>query len=81
MGRILVSIKKLKEADNPIHPNNIEEGYEKREGMDEGFFKKPTIGERFYVGYSFSTSAVQEILSEDTFRTYNSIYKYKTEKK
>jgi len=81
MGRIIVKIKKLKEADNPLHPNNIDEGYVRSDGMDESFYKEPTVGQRFYVGFGFSTSAVQEILSKDTFRTYNSIYKFEVIKK
>lgn len=35
----------------------------------------PTVGQRFAVG-STTTSPVVEILSENTFRTHNSIYKW-----
>lgn len=70
-----IKITKLKELPNALHPNNIEEGYETIREVDEKYFRKPTINERFNVG-SFSTSGVQEIIDENTFRTYSSIYKY-----
>ena len=47
-----------------------------REGITNSI---PVVGKRFYVvgdGKMYSTSPVQEILSEDTFKTYNSIYKW-----
>lgn len=70
-----IRIKKLKEVDDPTHPNNIDEGFETTRIMNDDYFKKPTIGERFYVGW-FSTSLVQEILTENTFKTLNSIYEW-----
>lgn len=70
-----VRLTKIKEAENPLHPNNIEEGR-----IAEGFTENiPTVGERFTIaGFNtwFSTSAVQEIIDENTFRTHNSIYKW-----
>lgn len=66
-----IRITKLKEAENPVHPNNISEGFT----LDGDFIAPPTIGERFYVGINWSTSLVQEIISHDTFRTFNSIYR------
>ncbi len=65
-----VKITKLKESDNPLHPNNISEGF----FISGLLLKEPTIGEAFYVGYGWRTSAVKEIIDENTFRTYNSIY-------
>lgn len=50
--------------------------------MSESTFKPPTIGERFYAGWDhigtriFSTSIVQEVIDDNTFRTYNSIYEW-----
>lgn len=67
----IVKITKVEELPNAKHPKNIKEG-----AVYEGEnYEPPKIGERFYVG-NFSTSAVQEILSENTFKTYNSIYKW-----
>lgn len=68
----IVRITKLKEVENPRHPNNIPEGFEKEGPM----IVPPEVGERFYVG-SLSTSPVQEILSGSTFRTLNSVYEWK----
>ena len=67
-----VRLTKIKEADNPEIPNNIEEGFE----AEGDFVETPKVGERFRVPGSLLTSTVQEILSENTFRTYNSIYKW-----
>lgn len=75
----VVKLKELKEAQTP---NNKEEGYYK-----EGIFgKDPKVGEEFllYMEYGgdpkgaipiWHTSIVTEILSSDTFKTMNSIYK------
>ena len=73
--QIKVKVTKLKEADDPLHPNNIKEGFTK-EGY---YYYKPVVGESFILYDElggWATSTVQEILSENTFRTYNSIYKW-----
>ena len=67
-----VKVTKLKEAENPKHPNNIETGYI-REG---DFIKPPKVGEPFYVGLGWRTSTVQEVGEDGVFKTHNSIYKY-----
>lgn len=66
-----IRLTKLKEAENPKHPNNIQEGF----AIDGDLYRKPTVGENFWVGNSWRTSIVLEILTENTFRTMNSIYK------
>ena len=66
-----VRLTKLKEAENPTHPNNIKEGFA-REGE---FVESPVVGEPFYIG-NFITSKVTEILSDNTFKTLNSIYRW-----
>jgi hypothetical protein len=71
-----IKITKLKELPDALHPNNIAEGFEQTFDMDENYFRKPTVGERFWASMSWSTSGVQEIIDENTFRTYSSIYKY-----
>lgn len=68
-----IEIEKLKEVENPKHPNNIQEGY-KRSG---DFVRKPILGERFWVGRNWSTSVVTEIIDDHTFRTLNSIYTFR----
>ena len=76
---ITVKLVKLKEADNPLHPNNIEEGREEVITIFEHHFNPPKIGERFTLvglGRWFSTSLVQKIINDNTFETYNSIYKW-----
>jgi hypothetical protein len=69
-----IKIKKLKESDNPLHPNNIAEGFEKVSQIPDNWFRPPTVGERFWTSLTWSTSGVQEIIDKNTFRTYNSIY-------
>lgn len=72
---IKVKLTKIKELEDALHPNNIEVGYETIRDVNSKYFEKPKIGERFFVG-TFSTSGVQEIIDENTFRTYSSIYKW-----
>lgn len=67
-----VKITKLREVDNPLYPDNIPEGYE-RIG---DFITAPEVGQKFYVGMGWRTSAVQEIIDEHTFRTLNGVYKW-----
>ena len=68
-----VRLIKHKELEDAKHPHNIEEGYNEEFYVDPFSFKCPEVGERFSVGH-FSTSAVQEILDENTIKTLNSIY-------
>jgi hypothetical protein len=76
-----VRVVKLEEREDAEVPNNKEVGYFK-----EGFsVDKPEVGREFLLYMEFGekktpipiwhTSRVMEILSEDTFKTRNSIYK------
>lgn len=65
-------LKKLKELPDAQHPNNIDEGFEVTGFMTS----EPIVGEPFWVGLRWRTSPVTEILSENTFKTYNSIYQW-----
>jgi hypothetical protein len=65
-----IRLKKLKELDNATHPNNIEVGFEKEGEM----ISDPKLGNRFWVGNSWRTSVVTEIIDDNTFKTLNSIY-------
>lgn len=67
-----VKLTKLREADSPLHPDNIKTGTVK-EGP---FIDTPVVGKCFEVGTFWRTSIVQEIIDDKTFRTYNSIYEY-----
>ena len=64
-----IKIVKLQELPDALHPNNIEVGFE----IIGEATKVPCVGERFWID-NFSTSGVQEIIDEKTFRTYSSIY-------
>lgn len=82
-NNMIVSVKltKLREADNPLFPNNIEEGYTIIRSVYAHKFHEPEVGESFYLyeynsGGMFSTSTVQEIIDSNTFRTHNSIYRW-----
>ncbi len=56
---------------NGVHPNGIDAGH-----VAMGFISKgPVVGERFYIGFEFSTSVVQKIINEDTFKTLYSTYR------
>ena len=68
---MLVTIEKLTELPDARHPHNIEVGYT----HTGKFINPPEIGERFYVGPTWSTSPVMEIISDTVFKTLNSIYK------
>lgn len=72
MSNQKVKLTKLRDSDDPLFPKHIPAGYVK----EGAFCEAPKVGECFCVGGSWSTSVVQEILSEDTFRTFNSIYKW-----
>jgi hypothetical protein len=71
---MFIKLTKLDSLLEGAHPNGIEQGY-----VAKGFMEKePTVGESFEItnsGYWFTTSTVQEIIDENTFKTLNSIYK------
>jgi len=69
-----IKLTKLEELPDARHPYNISVGYEKELNVSE--LDKPTVGERFPSNTWWSTSVVQEVIDEHTFRTYNSIYKW-----
>lgn len=69
---------KQSEVDNPLSNSRIEIGRLLIGELYDDHFVEPTVGNRFYFNnYGGSTSGVQEIINENTFRTYNSIYKWK----
>lgn len=73
----LIKLQKLKELPDALHPNNIEEGREVVLGIYGEKIPQPVIGERFTIADFnkwFSTSPVQEIVDNNTFKTLNSIY-------
>ena len=69
-------IEKIKELDEARHPNNIKVGFVKEIEIKPEFVAPPQVGFRFNVGPYWSTSLVQEVLSHNTFRTFNSVYKW-----
>ena len=69
-----ITIVKLTDDEfDGYHPNGIYAGYVKT-GICTN---PPTIGDRFYIGYSFSTSPVTELIDNLTFKTLYSTYKIK----
>ena len=79
-----MTITKIQECENSRHPKNIETGYTNWFIYDdESKIPKPTIGQRFTLfnnlNHWFSTSMVDEIIDENTFKTLNSIYQIKIE--
>lgn len=66
-----IKLTKLKDCEDPLYANHIPSGHEKIGQM----CKEPVVGECFWVGESYRTSTVQEIIDENTFKTHNSIYK------
>lgn len=71
-----IRLTKLKESDNPRHPENILAGTVVEREIGKHYFVIPEVGNTFNIGEFYRTSTVQEVLSKDTFRTYNSIYKW-----
>lgn len=67
--------KIIDDAFEGNHPNGINVGYVK-----EGFIsREPELGERFYIGASFSTSPVTQLPDADgIFKTTYSTYKLET---
>lgn len=70
-----IKLTKLAELEDALYPNNIETGYETIREVNEQYFEKPQVGRRFNVG-TFSTSGVQQIIGDNTFKTYSSIYRW-----
>jgi hypothetical protein len=68
-----IRLTKLSDRPDPTHPNS-------RAGDGEHWgdapYGPPEVGKRFYLTLSFSTSVVQEIIDECTFKTLNSIYRW-----
>lgn len=77
MKVVRIKLTKVGELEDALHPNNIPVGFEKVYNVHEDCFSPPCVGKRFNLG-SFSTSGVQEVVNSDTFRTYSSIYRWKT---
>ena len=69
-----IKLTKIEELKDALHPNNIPVSFEKIGYMEE----EPTIGRRFYMSTgvwdNFSTSGVVELLEDNKFKTYSSIY-------
>ena len=72
MDTTQIKLTKLAEVENPAYANNIPVGKE----VTGQFSSEPQLGRSFHVGYNYATSIVLEILSEDTFKTRNSVYKW-----
>lgn len=77
----IVEVEKIGKVENPVHPNS---DYGDSKQYHVGIFtKEPVVGERFTTVYinsqesGISTSPVTEIIDENTFKTLNSIYKWK----
>ena len=67
-----VKLVKLQSLLKFAHPNGIEEGH-----VEEGEFRgSPVPGYPFWVGHFWSTTKVTKVLSDNTFRTLNSIYRW-----
>jgi hypothetical protein len=70
-----IKIVKLEERKDALHPNNMEVGFETIKEVPAKWFEKPEVGKCFHLGF-FRTSAVQEIIDEQTIKTHNSIYRW-----
>ncbi len=70
-----VKITKIQELPDTLHPNNISEGWTKTCEVDMLTFEPPKVGYRFNCG-GFSSSGVQELIDNYTFRTYSSVYRW-----
>jgi hypothetical protein len=72
----MIRLTKLEHGENPKysadHPRNVKIGF----SIDGIMMRPVTVGDSFYVGRNWATSVVQEILSENIFKTMNSTYKW-----
>jgi len=73
---IKVRLTKINEKEKSTD-SSIDVGVSVEGVIEEGsvFPKKPTVGRPFVIS-TYRTSMVKEILSENTFRTHNSVYKF-----
>ena len=77
----IVRLTKLADGVNPKYPTDHHRHIRAGLAAEGAMLRPVAVGESFYVDYPdkenhFHTSVVQEILSENTFRTQNSIYKW-----
>lgn len=72
----LVRLTKIEELNKSSH-SSIDVGVSVEGKIVEGsvFPKKPTVGLPFVID-TYRTSLVKEVLSQNTFRTHNAIYKF-----
>lgn len=67
-----VTLTKIGDNESAPNPNPRENG----KTWEGAFRELPQVGKHFWVGVGYKTSKVQEILPDNKFRTYNSIYQY-----
>lgn len=73
----MTKIRLTKISGEKSHKYSLEEGWI-MDGIIEKewmFPQEPTIGMPFVID-TYRTSQVEEILSDNTFKTYNSVYKW-----
>lgn len=68
-----IAVTKIADVEEPKYESKFLVGETKR-----GYFTKlPEVGEPFMISERYTTSDVVELLSEDSFRTLNSIFKFR----
>lgn len=78
---MIIKLKKTKELEDAVIPNNINIGYDVSVRVNPESFQKPVVGKKFRltdnkIRYGFITSVVTEIINDTTFKTENSIYQW-----
>jgi hypothetical protein len=68
-----ILLEKIKELPDAKHPKNIDDGHIVKGSLLE----LPKVGNNFWVGHTWRTSTVEEIIDGHTFKTMNSIYRWK----
>ena len=74
-----IKLVKLEEREDATHPHNIEVGTVVVVDVYDHSFFTPQVGSRFNLIGPFrwySTSMVEEIIDDNTFKTLNSIYRW-----
>lgn len=69
----LVVLTKVRHQDDVYNPDRLHDPGFRKEGL---FIGPPMVGERFWVGSSFSTSEVVELLPNRRFATETCIWEY-----
>lgn len=74
--RIKISLVKIREKEDAVHPGNIQVGSQHSGYRFIEDFDPPEVGKAFWISYNWRTSPVTKIIDNHTFETLNSVYEW-----